>query len=163
MIKKFHPFPVALLLFLILIPLTISGTSQEEEQAKEWEINEWLLLGPYPNPFPALLEEYKKEQLMENLIKFHQVDKSKLIPLEGNPLRWHDGTLSRWRKIQAGEKGVALIGDDSHPTIAYFGTYLDVKRRSLPRPVKSCTAWIRVSTKEAPVRRMLLRAKLPMV
>lgn len=128
MIKKFHPIPAALLAILILIPLTISGTSQEEEQTQEWAITEWLLLGPFPNPFPALLEEYKKEQLIENLIKFHQVDRSKLIPIEGNSLRWHDGTLSRWRKIQSGEKGVALIGDETHPTIAYFGTYLDVKR-----------------------------------
>ena len=128
MIKKFHPILAALLLLLILIPLTISATSQEEEQTKEWIITDWLLLGPFPNPLPALLEEYKKEQLIENLIKFHQVDKSKLIPISGNPLRWHDGTLSRWREIQSGENGVSLIGDETHPTIAYFGTYLDVKR-----------------------------------
>jgi len=87
MIKKFHPIPAALLLFLILIPLTISGASQKEEQAQEWVITDWLLLGPFPNAFPALLEEYKKEQLIENLIKFHQVDESKLIPLEGSPPR----------------------------------------------------------------------------
>jgi len=128
MIKKFHPILVAVLLLLILIPLTISATSQEEEQTKEWIITDWLLLGPFPNPLPALLEEYKKEQLIENLIKFHQVDKSKLIPIAGSPLRWHDGTLSRWREIQSGEKGISLIGDETHPTIAYFGTYLDVKR-----------------------------------
>ncbi|MEE8605358.1 MAG: S9 family peptidase [Candidatus Aminicenantaceae bacterium] len=128
MIKKIHPILAALLLLLILIPLTISATSQEEEQTEEWIITDWLLLGPFPNPLPALLEEYKKEQLIENLIKFHQVDKSKLIPISGSPLRWHDGTLSRWRKIQSGENGVSLIGDKTHPTIAYFGTYLDVKR-----------------------------------
>ncbi|MBW1947706.1 MAG: hypothetical protein JRI33_07190, partial [Deltaproteobacteria bacterium] len=107
MIKKFHPILVAVLLLLILIPLTISATSQEEEQTKEWIITDWLLLGPFPNPLPALLEEYKKEQLIENLIKFHQVDKSKLIPIAGSPLRWHDGTLSRWREIQSGEKGIS--------------------------------------------------------
>ncbi len=128
MIKKFHPILAALLLLLILIPLTISATSQEEEQTEEWVITDWLLLGPFPNPLPALLEEYKKEQIIENLIKFNQVDKSKLIPISGSPLRWHDGTLSRWRKIQSGENGVSLIGDEAHPTIAYFGTYLDVKR-----------------------------------
>jgi dipeptidyl aminopeptidase/acylaminoacyl peptidase len=77
---------------------------------------------------PALLQDYKKEQLIENLIKFHQVDKSKLIPLLGNTLRWHDGTLSYWREIQSGKNGVSLIGDENHPTIAYFGTYLDVER-----------------------------------
>ena len=128
MIKKLHPVLAALLLLLILIPLTISAISQEEEQTKEWIITDWLLLGPFPNPLPALLEDYKKEQLIENLIKFHQVDKSKLIPISGSPLRWHDGSLSRWRKIRSGENGVSLIGDETHPTIAYFGTYLDVKR-----------------------------------
>jgi dipeptidyl aminopeptidase/acylaminoacyl peptidase len=128
MIKKFHPLSAALLLLLILIPLAISATSQEEEQTIELAITDWLLLGPFPNPLPALLEEYKKEQLIENLIKFHQVDNSKLIPSAGNTLRWHDGTLSSWREIQAGENGVSLIGDENHPTIAYFGTYLDVKR-----------------------------------
>ena len=128
MIKKFHPLSAALLLLLILIPLAISATSQEEEQTIELAITDWFLLGPFPNPLPVLLEEYKKEQLIENLIKFHQVDNSKLIPSAGNTLRWHDGTLSSWREIQAGENGVSLIGDENHPTIAYFGTYLDVKR-----------------------------------
>ena len=60
MIKKVPPIPAALLVILILIPLSISGTSQEEEQTEEWDITEWLLLGPFPNPFPVLLEEYKK-------------------------------------------------------------------------------------------------------
>ncbi len=120
---------LSLLLLLFLIPFVSASKFQEEqENATEIAIADWLLLGPFPNPLPALLEDYKKEQLIENLIKFHQVDNSKLIPSAGNSLRWHDGTLSRWREIQSGENGVSLIGDKNHPAIAYFGTYLDVKR-----------------------------------
>ena len=127
--KRFLPIVVALPLLLLLIPYSILATSQQEpENAIELAITDWLLLGPFPNPLPALLQDYKKEQLIENLIKFHQVDKSKLKPSAGSTLRWHDGTLSRWREIQSGENGVSLIGDENHPTIAYFGTYLDVKR-----------------------------------
>jgi dipeptidyl aminopeptidase/acylaminoacyl peptidase len=116
------------LLLVIIIPTAPTAISQNGERTKELAITEWLLLGPFPNPLPALLEENEKEQLIESLIKFPQVDKSKLKPLEGSTLRWHDGTLSRWRRIQSGENGVSLIGDENHPTIAYFGTYMDVKR-----------------------------------
>jgi len=116
------------LLLVIIILTAPTAISQNGEKTKELAITEWLLLGPFPNPLPALLEEKEKEQLIESLIKLPQVDKSKLKPLEGSTLRWHDGTLSRWRRIQSGENGVSLIGDENHPTIAYFGTYLDVKR-----------------------------------
>jgi dipeptidyl aminopeptidase/acylaminoacyl peptidase len=127
--KRFHPIVAALPILLLLIPyLCLATPQQEQENAKELAITDWLLLGPFPNPLPALLEEYKKEQLIENLIKFHQVDKSKLKPIADSTLRWHDGTLSRWREIQSGENGVSLIGDENHPTIAYFGTFLEVKR-----------------------------------
>jgi len=126
--KRFHPIIAASLLSLFLIPLTISAQSQEEEKTKELVITDWLLLGPFSNPLPALLEEYKKRQLIENLVKFHQVDKSKMKPIAGGSLLWHDGTLFRWREIQSGKNGVSLVGDEIHPTIAYFGTYLDVKR-----------------------------------
>jgi len=119
-------FAIFLLLFLILP--TNPAAFQENQKIKEFVITDWLLLGPFLNPLPALLEEYKKEQLIENLINFHQVDKSKLKPKAGNALRWHDGTLSRWRKIQSGKNGISLLGDEVHPTIAYFGTYLEVKQ-----------------------------------
>jgi len=116
-----------LLLFLLLsfgAPHFLSG----QDKTTEISIEDWLLLGPFSHPFPEFLEDSNKEQLIENLIKSPQVDRSKLIPIEDHTLRWHDGTLSRWRKIQAGEKGISLIGDEKHPTIAYFAAYLDVKR-----------------------------------
>jgi dipeptidyl aminopeptidase/acylaminoacyl peptidase len=108
----------------------VSSHQSPEDQAKTIDvaITDWLLLGPFPNPLPALLDDVKKEQLIENLIKFQQVDKSELIPFKGNTLRWHDGTLSHWREIQGTDNGISLLGDEKHPTVAYFGTYLDVKR-----------------------------------
>ena len=127
--KKLWSSVVSLLLLLSLIPFVSASKFQEDQETTiEIAITDWLLLGPFPNPLPALLQDYKKEQLIENLIKFHQVDQSKLKPSAGNTLRWHDGTLSHWREIQSGKNGVSLMGDENHPTIAYFGTYLDVKR-----------------------------------
>ncbi len=126
---KIRLWPILFSLLLVL-PHTTSAIFQDEEKTKELAITDWLLLGPFPNPLPALLEEYKEEQVIENLIKFQQIDKEKLMPIEGESLLWHDGTLSRWREIQAGEKGITLIGDETHPTIAYLGVYLDIKRWS---------------------------------
>lgn len=127
--KRYYPIIAAFSLLMLLPPqISLASFNREQEKTIEIPITEWLLIGPFPNPLPALLEEYKKEQLIENLIKFHQVDKSKMKPISGGSLLWHDGTLSRWREIQSGENGVSLLGDETHPTIAYFATYLDVKR-----------------------------------
>ena len=126
--ERLWPIAVFLLLSVLLYPHTTSAVFQSEEETRELAITDWLLLGPFPNPLPTLLEEYKKDQLIENLVKFQQVDRDRLKPVAGGSLLWHDGTLSRWREIQSGEKGVSLIGEDNHPTIAYFGTYLEVKR-----------------------------------
>jgi len=101
---------------------------QEEEKTKELVIADWLLLGPFINPLPVLHEEQDKKRFIESLINFEQIDTSKLIPKAESPLRWHDGTLSHWREIQSTENGVSLMGDETHPSIAYLGTYLDVQR-----------------------------------
>jgi dipeptidyl aminopeptidase/acylaminoacyl peptidase len=126
--KRFARYSASILFSVLIIPLIIFSAPTEEGKTKDLAITEWMLLGPFPNPLPALLEDYRKEQLIENLIKFQQVDFSKLKPILDGTLRWHDGTLSRWRKIQSGKKGVSLMGDKTHPSVAFFGTYLDVKR-----------------------------------
>ncbi len=109
-------------------PLNSSTYPQEEEKTKELVIADWLLLGPFINPLPVLHEEKDKKRFIESLINFVQIDQSKLIPKAESPLRWHDGTLSHWREIQSTENGVALMGDETYPSIAYLGTYLDVQR-----------------------------------
>jgi len=126
--KRFARYSASILFSVLIIPLIIFSVPTEEGKTKDLAITEWMLLGPFPNPLPALLEDNRKEQLIENLIKFQQVDFSKLKPILDGTLRWHDGTLSRWRKIQSGKKGVSLMGDETHPSVAFFGTYLDVKR-----------------------------------
>jgi len=119
---------ISLILLMTASPPATSALSQEEETTREIDISQWILLGPFANPLPALLEEYQEEQLIENLVKFQQVDRNRLKPVAGDSLQWHDGSLSRWREIQSGKQGVSLIGDESHPSIAYLGTYLEVKR-----------------------------------
>jgi hypothetical protein len=102
---------ISLLLLITAIPPATSALSQNEDETREMDITEWLLLGPFTNPLPALLEEYQKEQLIENLIRFQQVDRDKLRPVNGDSLQWHDGSISRWREIQSGDKGISLIGE----------------------------------------------------
>jgi dipeptidyl aminopeptidase/acylaminoacyl peptidase len=114
---------------LLLLNLSISRSyAREEEKTEELVITNWLLLGPFINPLPVLYEEHDKKRFIEGLINFLQIDQSALIPKADSPLRWHDKTLSHWREIQTAENGVTLIGDGTHPTIAYLGTYIDVKR-----------------------------------
>lgn len=120
-------------LLFLAVPSSLSpsipfSVPQEEEKTKEMVIADWLLLGPFINPIPVLHEERDKKRFIEGLVKFEQIDQSKLVPKAESSLRWHDGTLSHWREIRSTENGLALIGDKTNPSIAYLGTYLELHR-----------------------------------
>jgi len=118
---------LSLLLLLFLYP-AIGRSQEDQEKAVELTITKWLFLGPYPNPLPALYEEDRKEYAIEELVIFEQIESSKLKPKAKTTIKWHDGTLNHWREIQSGSDGIFLLEGDPHPSIAYFGIYLDVRR-----------------------------------
>ncbi len=118
---------LSLLLLFFLYP-TVMRSQEDQEKAIELTITNWMFLGPFPNPFPALHEEDRKEYAIEELVTFEQIESSKLKPKAKKTMKWHDGTLNHWREIQSDKAGIFLLEGDPHPSIAYFGVYLDVRR-----------------------------------
>jgi dipeptidyl aminopeptidase/acylaminoacyl peptidase len=127
-------------LFLTLFLYPAKARSQEDqEKAIEWTITKWLFLGPFSNPLPALSEEHRKEYAIEELVEFEQIEFSKLKPKAKKTIKWHDGTLNHWREIQSDKDGIFLLEGDPHPSIAYFGVYLDVRRWTRAKVTIQCS------------------------
>jgi len=122
-------FLTIIILLLLSFRIPASSRAQEaEKKTKEQSITSWLLLGPFLSPLPAFNEDKKKDFSVEDLLKFEEVDLSRLKPKLGNSIEWHDGTLAKWQTIQAGEKGISLAGNAQMPSTAYLGVYIDVQR-----------------------------------
>lgn len=118
---------LSLLLPFFLYTANISS-QEDQETVIELTITKWLFLGPFSNPLPALSKEQRKEYAIEELTEFEQIESSKLKPKAKKTIKWHDGALNHWREIQSDKDGIFLLEGDTHPNIAYFGIYLDVKR-----------------------------------
>ena len=118
---------LSLLLPFFLYTANISS-QEDQETVIELTITKWLFLGPFSNPLPAFSEEQRKEYAIEELIEFEQIEFSKLKPKAKKTIKWHDGALNHWREIQSDKDGIFLLEGNTHPNIAYFGIYLDVKR-----------------------------------
>ncbi len=116
-------------LLLLLFTITAPSLSQEpEKKTRKRSINSMLVLGPLPSSLPAFHEDKKKGFSLDDLIKFEEVDISQFRPQAKSTFRFHDGTLYLWNKVQAGEKGIKLVGNTQKPSTAYLGVYLDVSR-----------------------------------
>jgi len=126
--KIFQSFMISLFLLFITTSVGIGKTQEAQKKTTELSITSWLLLGPFPTPLPALHKENKKESVVKDLLKFKEIDISKLKPEAETSFKWRDGHLANWKEIKAEENSIKLSGDDVNPTIAYLGVYVDIKR-----------------------------------
>jgi hypothetical protein len=94
----------------------------------EKSIDSWLLLGPFSAPMPAFYNDGKKDFSLEDLLKFDETDISHLKPKAKSSFKWIDGTKAQWNTIHTEEESIKLEGNDSHPSTAYLGVYIDVSR-----------------------------------
>ncbi len=117
-------FPLILLFFFIVQ----AEPQEEQEKTIELTISEWMFLGPFSNPLPALSEIHKRSSAIEELVTFEQIEQDELKPKAKKTVKWHDGTQNNWREFHSDEEGIVLLEDDSSPSIAYFGVYIEVKR-----------------------------------
>ncbi|GAF73515.1 unnamed protein product, partial [marine sediment metagenome] len=64
---------IILISFLLFFTATqhMIFTQEAQKEHKEISISQWLLLGPFPTPLPALHKEYKKGYAIEGLLKFN--------------------------------------------------------------------------------------------
>jgi dipeptidyl aminopeptidase/acylaminoacyl peptidase len=115
-------------LMFLLIFIVRADPQEKQENITELVISEWMFLGPFSNPLPALIEKHKKDSVFEELVTFEQIERAELKPKIKKTVKWSDGTLNQWREIHSDEEGMILLEGNSEPSIAYFGVYIDVKR-----------------------------------
>jgi len=123
--KKSRIFSTWLCLFLLPI-LSLSQTAPLEK--KEIPIDQWLLLGPFTTPLPALHDQKTSGFSIEGLINLRQLDLTQVRPKAGEPFKWYDGTNTQWMALTVGGEGMVLAGKEENPSIAYLGVYIDIKR-----------------------------------
>lgn len=121
-------FALSAMILLILAFSGMAGGQETEKPLIERPVMSWLLLGPFPSPLPAFNDDAKKTFDAEDMIKFEEIDISKLRPSLSGWLLWRDGMTAGWKTVQAGEKGIILPADTLIPSAAYLGVYIDVKR-----------------------------------
>ncbi|MBD3412916.1 MAG: prolyl oligopeptidase family serine peptidase [Candidatus Aminicenantes bacterium] len=97
-----------------------------EEQNLQVDMNSWLVLGPLPSPLPAFHEDSQNAYLPENLLKFHELNISDLMPEENDSVIWHDKTKHNWKKINAEQKFIRIPYQSDFLCTFVFATYLDV-------------------------------------
>ena len=127
--KKFKRQSTTIILLILLFFFVVQAEPQEEkEKTIELTISEWMFLGPFSNPLPALSEIHMRDSAIEELVTFEQIEEADLKPKTKKTVKWHDGTQNNWREFHSDKEGIVLLEDDSYPSIAYFGVYIEVKR-----------------------------------
>ena len=126
--KKIHAFFITTLMLILFAVPASSRTQEAEKIPSEQSISSWLVLGPFASPLPTFHEDKKKGFPVKDLLKFEEVDISRLRPKAKRPFRTHDGTLAKWKIVKASEEGIKLAGSTKSPSTAYLGVYLDVSR-----------------------------------
>jgi hypothetical protein len=127
-IKRIQHFIIISLLTLSLIIPCSALIQETEKKTIEQPITSWLMLGPFPSPLPAFHGDMKKDFTVEDLLRFEELDTSRLKPKSDNSVKWHDGTLARWESVQGGEKGISIARNPAIPSTAYLGVYIDTSR-----------------------------------
>ena len=136
--KKLPIFATAALLLLLFI---IPASPQNQESRKkeiEQTLNSWLVLGPIPTPLPAFHKDEKKGFSVDELLKFEEIDISRLKPKADAPFKLPSGTPVQWKKVGTGEKGFELEWNTDSPSIAYLGAYIDIARWTLAKVTVTC-------------------------
>ena len=117
----------ALLLIFFIIPAS-PLTQEAEKPDQELVIDSWLVLGPFPTPFPTFHDDEKKGYPLDELLDFEEIDTSQLKPKAGAPFRLPDGVSAQWKKVDAGKRGIQFSQNADIPSTAYLGVYVEVSR-----------------------------------
>lgn len=125
-----RPGPSFLVLVLILL---LTNPSPVDSQTStytppELSITSWLMLGPFPTPYPAFHDSTNKGFKIEDLLKFNEMNFKTLKPKVDSSLTWHDGSTAPWRVVKAETDEIKIETDSPGPALAYLATYIDVKR-----------------------------------
>ena len=119
-----------ILLIVMLSSLIALATASQGNQNKSIEIpfKTWLKAGPFLNNLPVFHDSLPDKFFLDDLLKFDELDFSKLKPKAKDHITWHNGTSSIWEETQTAKNGVQIINTGSSPATCYLAAYLDVKR-----------------------------------
>lgn len=118
----------SILTFITIAVLAFSSAQSGNNNTRELIINEWILLGPFSTPLPAMYEEFDTNSAIEGLVKFQEFELSSIKPKGKQTFTWHDGSPAQWVPVKAGPEGLRLNGDAHNPSIAYLSFFVKVKR-----------------------------------
>ncbi len=65
---------------------------------------EWLVCGPFPNPLPPGIKEYRHDSTSLGFYRDYLADfggEGRVLPTEGQTVRRPDGRIVRWRRIRS--------------------------------------------------------------
>jgi len=88
----------------------------------------WLFLGPLPSPLPAFHEGSQNICFPEDLLRFNELDFSRLKPELKKPLVWHDGKEYQWGKVEADQNIVKIPSQTDSFSVFLLSSYLEVSR-----------------------------------
>ncbi len=118
------------LLFLGLIfppgitPADQGGQVQEGRGGGSMLVDQWLMVGPFPLPLPAVLGE-GAEFSLKDLLEFENLDPSRLWIKDGDSFEWSPEKTLPW-KVQNAENGfLSFRTEGTGPQAAFLACYLD--------------------------------------
>ena len=112
--RKFFTIMI-LLAFFTAFSLALTDAPKLQEKTKELTINSWLLLGPFSSPLPAFHKSGKKGFSIEELLKYNEIDITKLKPAPESSFQWRDGQPVKWQEFLAEENVITLPSDKRLP------------------------------------------------
>lgn len=117
--KRFYKKALIGIVGLVFLKVLVFATEKREE----FLINECLIAGPAPLPFPFLTGE-KDEFAPEELINFELIDPSFLWIREGDIFKWSNKDTLKW-EVQNAETGIFTLNyDKSFPQIFFLFSYI---------------------------------------
>jgi dipeptidyl aminopeptidase/acylaminoacyl peptidase len=91
-------------------------------------VEDWLLLGPLPCPFPAFHEEGRKKIDEAKLLAYDAINPAKRLPEAGAAISLPGGNLAKWEKASIDTSGLLIPSGREGPLAAYIASYVEVSR-----------------------------------
>jgi len=126
---------LAVVIAAVFVFGAVAITAAEEEKGDEPEKNQihveqWLLLGPFESPFPALNDEDDDKKMKEgDLLGYTHVPIRDIAPIKGKTVGLTAGERMVWNQVTARDTtGVSIPVGETTPSVAYLAAWVDVPR-----------------------------------
>jgi len=112
------------ILILIMINLV---NAEDSKSTIDIPVKEWLSTGPINLPIPVF---NNPKDAPKELLNFDQIEINKLVPKEGEKIKWDETTTLKWESFDAEEDGFlhGSLSKGKVPQLKYFAFYINTDR-----------------------------------